>query len=448
MKIHLIAIGGAVMHNLALALHTAGNQVTGSDDEIKNPARDRLAAKKLLPDTLGWDTTRLNTEIDLVILGMHAHADNPELAEAQRIGLKILSFPEFIYQHSQYKKRVVVAGSHGKTTTTAMVMHILQRCNVDFDYLVGAQLTGFETMVRLSDAPIMVIEGDEYLSSALLPVPKFHLYAPHISVITGVAWDHINVFPTWENYVEQFQIYIKKITTGGSHIYFQGDETLASLYVPDNINAIPYHTPDFEIVDSQFFIIEKEKKYPLQIFGIHNLQNLRAAWHVCRELGLPDEEILQAAADFQGAAQRLEKAIETDDCTVFLDFAHAPSKVRATAAAVRAMYPDRHFVALLELHTFSSLTRDFLPEFAHSLSPANDAAVFYSPHTLVHKRLPYFEPNVVRDAFAQPNLNIFTEKTDLEHFIKKINLTNSVILVMSSGNFDQVNPINLLKIRL
>lgn len=444
MKIHLIAIGGAAMHNLALALHENGYQVTGSDDEIYNPARERLAAKGLLPPEMGWHENRISTDLDLIILGMHARKDNPELLKAQHLGLKVVSYPEFIYQHSKHKKRLVVAGSHGKTTTTSMIMHVLRETGRDFDYLVGALLEGFDTMVRLSDAPIMVIEGDEYLSSPIDLVPKIHHYHPQVAIITGVAWDHINVFPTFENYVEQFNIFAQQIEneqhTEGSLIYYVQDEALKKIAESLKLcQKKPYQSFESEVKDGKTTLIFEDRKIPLKVFGAHNLANLKAAHLACGELGITDDEFFEAIQTFAGAAKRLQTLAETPQAVAFLDFAHAPSKLKATVAAVKAQFAERKLVACFELHTFSSLNKAFLQEYRHALAAADEAVVYFNEHTLQMKKMPPLSTHEVATAFDHPNLKVFTDNQDFKAFLAAQKFEQCNLLLMSSGTFNGLN---------
>ncbi len=443
--IHLIAIGGSAMHNIALALHHKGFHVTGSDDEIYDPARGRLAKYGLLPATEGWHTERITSQLDAIIVGMHAREDNPELKKARELGIQIYSYPEYVYEQSKDKKRVVVAGSHGKTTTTAMILHVLQKLGQDTDYLVGAQLEGFETMVRLSDAPVIVLEGDEYLASPLDRRPKIHFYKPHVSIITGIAWDHINVFPTFENYVEQFEIYIKDIQKDGVLFWFEKDEQLQKIAdVNPDIRTQAYGTPQHEIIDNQTILYFNHKKIPLQIFGQHNLQNMEAARLVCNELGIEDETFYEAISDFGGAARRLQCLKETPQNIAYLDFAHAPSKVEATIRALKEQYPDRELVGCLELHTFSSLNKNFLSQYHDTMNAADIACVFFSEHTLKMKRLPELSTQEIVDSFGHPNMKVFTEKDDLTNFLEHLNWKKRNLLMMSSGKFGGVDIKNLV----
>jgi UDP-N-acetylmuramate: L-alanyl-gamma-D-glutamyl-meso-diaminopimelate ligase len=436
---HFIAIGGAVMHNLALELLAHGNHITGSDDEIFDPAKSRLEAAGIMPPALGWFPDKLNQHIDAVILGMHARGDNPELLRAQELGLKVYSFPEFIYEHSKDKTRVVIGGSHGKTTSTAMLMHVLKYYNREFDYLVGSQLPGFQRMVRLSDAPLVVIEGDEYLTSALHPVPKFHVYKPHLAMITGVAWDHINVFPTYENYVDQFRIFEKTIVDGGSLFWFESDEDLKQLATEFTCYNRAYTQPDYEQNEEGVTVHVNGKSYPMQFFGKHNLQNANGVAGIASKLGIDADAFWTAMQTFTGTAKRLEKMYQSENLTIFRDFAHAPSKVKATVQAVREQFPDHQFVAVFELHTFSSLRTDFLPGYKGALSPANQAFVLYDPHVYELKKMPIppkgFIQNTISDCIE------FSNPKDLQQAVlEKLNGTKSVLLLMSSGNLGGLTP--------
>jgi UDP-N-acetylmuramate: L-alanyl-gamma-D-glutamyl-meso-diaminopimelate ligase len=441
-RIHFIAIGGALMHNLALALHEKGYQISGSDDEIYDPSRSRLSKAGLLPAIMGWHPEQITSSIDAIILGMHARPDNPELLRAQELGITIYSYPEYLYEQSQEKTRVVVGGSHGKTTTTSMIMHILSHHQIDFDYAVGAQLEGFDLMVRLSDAPLIVIEGDEYLSSPIDRRPKFLHYQPHIAVLTGVAWDHINVFPTFEEYKIQFQKFIESIDQEGTLIYYKGDEHLVEYAKDAPVQTIAYTTPPFVIKDYQTnlllpFSVADINAFELQIFGQHNLQNLQAARLVCRELGLSDGQILEAIQSFGGAAKRLETLVQKPNQAIFKDFAHAPSKVKATIKAVKNQYENRILVAALELHTFSSLNKQFLEQYRGAMEAADVAFVYYSHHTLEMKKLPAIDPTEVQVAFEHSNLTVFTDKKQLEVALAKvISTTGQNLLLMSSGNWN------------
>lgn len=442
MRIHFIAIGGAVMNNMAIALKLKGYKVSGSDDEIFDPAKANLAKHGILPNAYGWHPEKITPELDAVILGMHAKKGNPELDRAIELGLKIYSFPEYLYQQSKNKTRVVIAGSHGKTTITSMVMHVLKYFDKDFDYLVGAKIDGFEVMVKLTDAPIIVIEGDEYLTSALDLRPKFLHYKPNIALISGIAWDHINVFPTWEGYKKQFELLIGEIEKFGSLVFCSDDPELDIMVKSyeasskTSLNLQPYSIPSYKIRHGITMLIQKaEKEIPLQIFGKHNLMNLEGARLVCRQLGISEDHFHQAIQSFKGAARRLEKIAENKSTTIFKDFAHAPSKLKATVEAVKSQYPDRKLIAVMELHTYSSLSKHFLSHYRDSLKLADVPVVFFSKHAIELKKLPEIKAEDIREGFGQENLNVFSEVTELEQFLKKQDFEQSNLLMMSSGNF-------------
>lgn len=429
------------MHNLAIALHKKGYQVTGSDDEIFEPSKSRIASYGLLPEKFGWDENRITADIDAVILGMHARIDNPELLKAQELGLTIYSYPAYIYEQSKNKTRVVIGGSHGKTSITAMVLHVLEKCNFDFDYMVGAQLEGFDTMVQLTDAPVIILEGDEYLSSPIDRRPKFHLYKPHIALISGIAWDHINVFPTFENYIEQFDIFINQIEPNGYLTYCENDIVLKKL-VTKNTSKIKkegYSTPANYIEKGITFLKTEIGNIPLMVFGDHNLQNINGAKLICNQLGVDDADFFKAIATFKGAAKRLELIAKSETTAVYKDFAHSPSKLKATTKAVKQQYPDRKVVACMELHTFSSLNKNFLSEYENAMSDADEAYVYYSEHTLAHKKLEHITPAEVKNAFASDNVEVINDSKQLVNVLENKNWNNSVLLLMSSGNFDGVD---------
>lgn len=448
MRIHFISIGGSVMHQLALALHKKGYHITGSDDEIFEPAKGNLAAAGLLPVEIGWFESNIHTGLDAVILGMHARADNPELLKAQALGLPVYSFPEYIYQESKQKQRIVVGGSHGKTTTTSMIMHVLRQQQRSFDYLVGARLEGFEQSVQVTDAPVIVCEGDEYPASAVERRPKFHFLFPHVAIITGIAWDHINVFPTYENYLEQFQIYINKIEPGGVLIYNEQDEEvrkLVAVQTRTDIRFQPYGVPAYSITDGKTQVQWSEASATLQVFGEHNLLNMEAARLAVAEVGVGTAAFAEAISSFSGAARRLELLFENTDSICYRDFAHAPSKVKATIQAVRQQYPQRRLIALLELHTYSSLNAAFMPQYAHALDAADIAAVYYSHHAMAIKRMPELPAEVVHHGFARPDLAVMNEKEQLLQWVQQLNLHNSVVLLMSSGTYDGLDMKALLQ---
>ncbi|WP_375434027.1 UDP-N-acetylmuramate--L-alanine ligase [uncultured Hymenobacter sp.] len=439
-RLHLTAVGGSIMHNLALALHQRGAHVTGSDDEIFEPAKSRLQAAGLLPTAEGWFPEKITADLDAVIIGMHARADNPELLRAQELGLRVYSFPEFIYEASKDKQRVVIGGSHGKTSITSLILHVLRYHGRKFDYAVGAQLEGFDLMVQLTeDAPIIIIEGDEYLSSPIDRRPKFHLYQHHIGVISGISWDHINVFATEEIYREQFKIFAEMTPKAGTLIYDQDDEQVQLVTVPSSpdVEYIGYGPHEHVIKDGKTFLLnKKDEKVPVQVFGEHNLRNISAAKEVCKQLGIKGKPFYEALATFKGAARRLELVAEGDDSVVYKDFAHAPSKLKATATAFKKQFPKRRLVACLELHTFSSLNPAFLPQYAHTFDAPDVAVVYFNPHVLEHKRLPPLAPEQVAQAFNRPDLQVFTDSKQLAHYLHTQNWQDANLLMMSSGTFD------------
>lgn len=442
MKAHFIAIGGSAMHNLALALHKKGYLVTGSDDAIFEPSLSRLKAQGLLPENLGWYPEKITNDIDAVILGMHAKPDNPELLKAQELGLKIYSYPEFLYEQSKNKTRVVIGGSHGKTTITSMVLHVMHYHDIDVDYMVGAQLEGFDTMVRLTENnEFIVLEGDEYLSSPTDLRPKFHLYQPNIALISGIAWDHINVFPTFENYVDQFKIFVDKITNGGILIYNEEDEQvkIVAEEATNPIRKIAYHTPNYTVENGVTYLDTPEGAMPIEVFGAHNLNNLAGAKWVCQNMGVDEAEFYEAIASFKGAAKRLEKICEGTSSVAYKDFAHSPSKVSATTQAVKNQYPDRKLVACLELHTYSSLNAEFLQQYEGALHAADEAVVFYSPEAVKIKRLDNISYEQIEKAFNRSDLKIFTNATDFKNYLFALDLTNTTLLLMSSGNYGGLN---------
>lgn len=443
-KIHFIAMGGAAMHNLALAMHEHPDyEVSGSDDEFFEPSRSRLAAKGLLPAEIGWHPERITSDMYAVIVGMHATQDNPELLRAKELGLRIYSFPEYLYERTRTKTRVVVGGSHGKTTTTAMILYVLRKVGIEADYMVGAQIEGFENMVRLSPTSrIAVFEGDEYLASPMDPRPKFHLYKPHIALLTGIAWDHINVFPTFENYVSQFARFTELIEPQGRLIYYDGDPELCKIaeHLRRDIVAFPYHTPEAKVENGITYIKKHNNEYiPLHIFGEHNLQNLKAAFLACHALGITDSQFYAAIADFTGATNRLEKICETAGSVAYKDFAHSPSKLRATVHAVREQYPDKKLVACMELHTFSSLTAEFLPQYAHCMDEADVAFVYFNPEVISHKRLQEITSVDVQSAFANDKVRVFTDSRQLQEALCSLDYHQTALLMMSSGNFSGID---------
>ena len=432
------------MHNLAIALSQKGVYVTGSDDEIFDPARTRLARYGLLPEEEGWHPERITPELDAVVLGMHARLDNPELEKAQALGLKIYSYPEYLYEQSKDKKRIVVGGSHGKTTTTAMILHVLAHCGIEADYMVGAQLKGFEVMVRLTDtARVMVIEGDEYLTSPIDRRPKFHLYHPDVAIVTGIEWDHINVFPTFEIYREQFAKFVDLIEPGGTLVYCDEDEEVRRVVAGNrrgDIGKLPYRCPEHRVEEGVTWLVghEPERLTPLKIFGHHNLLNLTAARLACRQVGVADEQFDEAIATFEGASKRLELVKRSGSCAVYKDFAHAPSKLRATIHAMREQYPGRKLVACMELHTFSSLTQVFLQQYRGAMDEADVRYVYYSRHALQLKKLPMLDPEEVRAAFGG-GVEVFTDSGEMLRRLEAMEWSGANLLMMSSGNFDGID---------
>ena len=442
MRVHFIAIGGSAMHNLAIALCKKGYQVTGSDDEIFEPAKSRLERYGLLPKTIGWNPDLIDENINAVILGMHAKEDNPELIKAKQLGLKIYSYPEYLYEISSSKIRVVVGGSHGKTSITAMILHALQALNVKTDYMVGAMLEGFEVMVKVEDdSKYMVLEGDEYLSSTLDRRPKFHLYKPDIAIINGIAWDHINVFPTFENYVEQFKIFADKIENGGRLIYFDGDENIRNIAanVRNDIKTMPYNGLNFRVENGKTIVLNGDKEYPMLVFGRHNMINMNAAMLACESLGINRDSFLETMQSFKGAAKRLELLASNDTKAIYTDFAHSPSKLKATIEAVKEQYPNRKLVACMELHTFSSLSKNFLEQYKGCMNKADKALVYYNHHAIELKRLEELSIELVEKAFDKEGLKVTTDSSEFVQFVKQNAEDNTNILIMSSGNFGGVN---------
>jgi UDP-N-acetylmuramate: L-alanyl-gamma-D-glutamyl-meso-diaminopimelate ligase len=442
MKLHFIAIGGAAMHNIAIALHLKGNTVTGSDDEIFEPSESRLKLHGLLPLKPGWYPEKISTVTDAVILGMHARKDNPELLKALELKLKIYSFPEFLYEQAKNKKRIVIGGSHGKTTITSMIMHVLKECHVKFDYMVGSQVEGFETMAGISDeSKIAVFEGDEYLSSPVDPRPKFHLYKPHIAVISGIAWDHINVFPTFEIYCEQFKKFTEKIEKHGILIYYANDDNIKKIVdqLRSDIVKIPYNTHNHLVKDGTTFLVREGASHKIAVFGKHNMQNIVAALKVCENLGVSENNFYTAIESFQGAKKRLQLIGHSEQTSVFLDFAHSPSKLKATIEAVKFQYPQHKLLACMELHTFSSLNKEFLKEYNNSMGPADVRIIFYNPETIEHKKLDMLNDEFIARAFGDHPIIIFNDKKKFTDFLFSGDWNGYNILLMSSGNFSNID---------
>ena len=442
MNIHFIAIGGAAMHNLALALHLKGDTVTGSDDVIFDPSKTRLEARGILPEAFGWYPEKITSNLDAVVVGMHAKADNKELLKAQDLGLKIYSYPEFLYEQSKFKTRVVIGGSHGKTTITSMILHVLHYFNRDVDFMVGAQLEGFDVMVKLTDEnDFIILEGDEYLSSPIDSRPKFHLYEPNIALLSGIAWDHINVFPTWDIYVEQFKIFIDSIIKGGSITYNIEDAEVKKVVEnsENTIRKFPYQTPDYKVENGITILETDEGSMPIEIFGKHNLNNLAGAKWICQQIGIDENDFYEAISTFQGASKRLEKIAETDNAIAYKDFAHSPSKVLATTNALKNQYPDRKLIACLELHTYSSLNPEFLNQYKGALAAADISVVFYSPRAVEIKKLQAISQQQIIDAFQSDDLIVYTNPEEFKDFLFSQKFNNMSLLLMSSGNYGGLN---------
>lgn len=441
MNVHFIAIGGSAMHNLAIALSRKGYKVTGSDDEIFEPSKTRLAKQGILPENIGWNADLIHSELDAVILGMHAREDNPELQKAKELNIPVFSYPEYLYEQSKNKIRVVIGGSHGKTTITSMLLHAINKIGLNVDYMVGAQLEGYDCMVKLSEeAKIMILEGDEYLSSPIDRRPKFHLYKPNIAIISGIAWDHINVFPTFEHYVEQFEIFCQIIEPNGTLVYNLEDLEVLKLgeKFSERINTVPYKTPDFEPTETGTTLHYEGKDYPLSIFGPHNLQNLMGALRLGEAIGILPENFLNAMQDFKGAGKRLQKVAEKDNFVMYKDFAHSPSKLKATTNAVKHQYQSRKVIACMELHTFSSLKKEFLPHYLNSMAKADVALVYYNPEVVKHKKLEAITNEQVLEGFGG-NVVVTNKTSEVLDFIYNQDISNSVLLMMSSGTFDGIN---------
>ncbi|MDC1197986.1 Mur ligase family protein [Algibacter sp.] len=438
MNVHFIAIGGAAMHNLALALHNKGYKVTGSDDTIFEPSKSRLEVKGLLPETFGWFSEKITKNLDAIVLGMHAKEDNPELLKAQELGLKIYSYPEFLYEQSKHKTRVVIGGSHGKTTITSMILHVMHYHDREVDYMVGAQLEGFDVMVKLTETnDFIILEGDEYLSSPIDRRPKFHLYKPNIALLSGIAWDHINVFPTYENYVEQFSIFVDSIVKGGSINYNEEDpEVKRVVEASENtIRKIAYQTPEYTVENGQTLLETPEGELPIEVFGKHNLNNLAGAKWICQHMGIYEDDFYEAISTFKGASKRLEKIAESKNSVAYKDFAHSPSKVEATTNAVKEQYENRTLVACLELHTYSSLNAEFLKEYNGALDAADVAVVFYSPQAVEIKKLEEVTHQQIANAFQREDLIIYTNPDNFKDFLFSQNFDEKALLLMSSGNY-------------
>ena len=449
MNVHFIAIGGAAMHNLAIALHNKGYQITGSDDTIFDPSKSRLHAKGLLPSSFGWYPEKISSNLDAIVLGMHAKSDNPELIKAQSLDLKIYSYPEFLFEQSKNKTRVVIGGSHGKTTITSMILHVMHYHGQDVDYMVGAQLKGFDVMVKLTDEnDFIVLEGDEYLSSPIDRRPKFHLYKPNIALLSGIAWDHINVFPTYDNYVEQFKIFVDSIVEGGSINYNEEDAEVKQVVEAstNTIRKIAYKTPEYRVSNGSTLLETSEGLLPVEIFGKHNLNNLAGAKWICQHMGIDEDDFYEAIATFAGASKRLEKIAESDGCIVFKDFAHSPSKVEATTNAVKEQFQERLLVACLELHTYSSLNAEFLQQYKGALDAADIAVVFYSPNAVAIKKLKEVSHEQIKNAFNKNDLIIYNNPVLFQEYLFSMNFNDKTLLLMSSGDYGGLNFKDLKKL--
>ncbi len=446
-KVHFIAIGGSAMHNLAIALHRKGYEVTGSDDEIFEPSRTRLKNEGILPEELGWHPEKLDESYESVILGMHARIDNPELIRAQELGLKVYSYPEYLYEQSKDKTRIVIGGSHGKTTITSMILHVMKHAGVETDFMVGAQLEGFDVMVRLSEsAKYMVIEGDEYLTSPIDRVPKFHKYHPHIAVISGIGWDHVNVFPTFNSYLEQFRIYVDTIENGGCLIFDNNDLEARKIAANSKAPVYGYETHQYVIDGEDVYLIFNDKKIKVQIFGEHNMKNINAAYNVCKQIGIADNVFYEAIASFKGAARRLELLFENKDhnALIFRDFAHAPSKVVATVRALREQYKERCLIVVFELHTYSSLSEVFINHYEHCLDNCDKAIVFYDPHAVAVKKLELMSDERIVEGFARKDIQVVHSKAELMNILEGLPKENVVGGFMSSGDFNGLTKDDLL----
>ena len=442
MQLHFIAIGGSAMHSLALAMHRLGHRVTGSDDAIFDPSKTKLEQANLLPDTLGWHPEKLNNEIDVVVLGMHAKADNPELIMAQALGLKIQSYPEFLASMCKEKSTVVVAGSHGKTTITAMVLHVLNYHGVSTDFMIGAPVPAVTETLSISDEnDFILLEGDEYLSSAIDSQPKFLWYKPEIALISGIAWDHVNVFPTFEDYISQFEKFIYSIVEGGVLFYNEEDKELKSLVenCSHPVKKIPYGTPEHTLDNGITYLNTSEGSLPLSVFGTHNLMNLAGARWISQLMGVDVSDFYEAIPSFTGAAKRMERLAKGKTAILFKDFAHAPSKVSASAKAVKSQFSRHKIKVCLELHTYSSLDATFIKQYKDSLTAADEAIVFYDPEALKIKNRAPIDPDAIKKAFNHSSIVVITEAKVLQKELFEQEYVNYVLVMMSSGNFGDLD---------
>lgn len=448
MNIHFISIGGTVMHNLAIALHKKGYSISGSDEEIFEPSRSRLEENKLLPEKEGWDPDRVHAGLDAVILGMNARKTNKELKKAQQLGIRVYSFPEYLYEHSKNKKRVVIGGSYGKTIITAMVMHVMRDQNKDFDYMISSRIQGFDTMVKLTDnAPYIILEGDEYLSSPIDRTPKFHQYNPHMTLLSGIAWDHMNVFRTFESYKKQFRKFLRIATGGGKVFYFDGDPVLGDVVDKSHwsLLKIPYSEHPYKVEDERFVLETKYGSVPLNLIGRHNMQNIMGALLICRDLGVEDHQFYSSIQTFKGAERRQQLLANGNSRAVYLDYAHAPSSVEATINAFKETFKEQKLVTCLELHTYSSLNMEYMPLYKGTLEEADQAMVYYNPGVVKHKRLPALLPDDIKKQFGKEELVVYNDATQLENDLKSLDENTCVLLLMTSGNFSGIDLNNLAR---
>ncbi len=446
MNIHFISIGGTVMHNLAIALHKKGYKVTGSDDEIFEPSRSRLRDNGLLPEKMGWDPDLIHSGLDAVILGMNAMKTNPELKKARELGIRVYSFPEYLYEHSKNKKRVVIGGSHGKTTITAMVMHVLKENKKDFDYMVSSRISCFDDQVKLTDnAPYIILEGDEYLSSSIDNTPKFHQYYPHVTLLSGISWDHMNVFRTFESYKKQFRRFLQIATGGGKVFYYNGDPVLGDVVDKSHwsLLKIPYGEHPHTIDGKRFILDTKYGSVPLHMIGRHNMQNVMGALLICRDLGIEEHQFYKAIQSFGGVERRQQLLANGSSRAVYLDYAHNPSSVEATIDAFRQAYVGHKLVTCLELHTYSSLNVEYMPLYNGSLKEADKAMVYYNPSVVKHKRLPALSPEQVKKHFGKEDLEVYNDASQLADDLKQLDDNTLVLLLMTSGNFSGIDLNNL-----
>ncbi|MFT3753033.1 MAG: Mur ligase family protein [Paludibacter sp.] len=448
-RVHFIAIGGVAMHNLAITICKKNNfEVTGSDEEFTEPVRRRLEEYGLLPDKLGWFPDKINKGLSAVVIGINAKEDNPELIRAKELGLKIYSVPEYLFLQTRSKTRIVVSGSHGKTTVTAMILFVLKNLKIDADYMISSQIEGFDNMVKLTyESRIAVFEGDEFLTSPIDRRPKFHLYKPHIAVLTGIKWDHINVFPTLENYVQQFRKFTELMEVQGRLIYFDGDEQLNKMAetLRRDIVSFAYNTPDHEVRNGVTYLKTRYGEILLQVFGQFNLQNLDAARLACRQIGVTDEQFYSVISEFPGVSNRLEKIAESNETIVYRDFAHSPTQLKATIKAVKNQHPDRKLIACFELQTVTSLTDDFLPQYANCMAGVDVAFVYFNPDTVKQLNLNKISSSQVKAAFGGENLTVFTDPNEMQQSIRALKYENSVLLFMTSGTFDGLNLTGITK---